>query len=269
MNGSTKYWESFKLGLQISLEYRVDFLLRIVSTIIPTITQLFLWNAMFESSESGIVYGYTYSSMIMYTILAGVVSKLMAAGCEWDVASDIRDGGLNKYIVKPMGYFRYRICCFLGQKSVQLFIFSIILAVILIVARVNAFFTVSIERILGFILAALLGILINMFLGFMVSVVAFWMTEAWSAFLILSLAINVASGGVFPLDIFGEKVLTILKFLPFQYTTYFSINILNGTVASSDIAQGLGIQMVWIILLAFALQVLWKIGLRKYEAVGG
>ena len=263
------YWKSFKLGLQNSLEYRFDFLLGIVSTIVPTITQLFLWTAMFESSENGIVYGYTYSSMIMYTILAGVVSKLMAAGCEWDVAGDIRDGGLNKYIVKPMGYFRYRVCCFLGQKSVQFILFLMIFAVILIIARINSFFTVSPERLIYFAVSAVLGIMINMFLGFMVSVIAFWITEAWSAFLILSLAINIASGGVFPLDIFGEKILAVLKVLPFQYTVYFPINILNGNIPIGEILPSLCIQAVWIIILCFLLQVLWKIGLKKYEAVGG
>lgn len=269
MNRNAKYWRSVKLGIQSALEYRMDFLLSIVSTIIPTITQLFLWNAIFESSESGIVYGYTYSSMIMYTILAGIVSKLMASGCEWEVAADIRDGGLNKFIVKPVGYFRYRICCFLGQKSIQLIMFAIILAVILCVAHIKSFFTVPINHILFFSIAVVLGLLINMFLGFIVSVISFWITEAWSAFMILNLAVSVASGGVFPLEVFGEKAMTVLKYLPFQYTVYFPINILNGSIGIEEIIHSLCIQTVWIVILGFLLQGLWSIGLRKYEAVGG
>ncbi|SHK00334.1 ABC-2 type transport system permease protein [Anaerocolumna jejuensis DSM 15929] len=269
MKKKEMYLRSFQIGLQNSMEYRFNFILSIFSTIVPTITQLFLWNAMFESSATGRVYGYTYSSMIMYTILAGVVSKLMAAGCEWSVAADIRDGGLNKYIVKPIGYFRYQFCCFLGQKSVQSAVFTVILAIILVVAKANSFFSVAPVRLLYFAAAVVLGILINMFLGFMVSAVAFWITEAWSAFLILGLAINIASGGVFPLDIFGEKVVTVLKFLPFQYTVYFPINILNGNIVIGDIFPSLCIQVAWIVILAFMLQLLWKIGLRKYEAVGG
>lgn len=263
------YTKSFKIGLQNSLEYRFDFLLGLVSTVVPTITQLFIWNALFESSKSGIVYGYTYSSMIMYTVLAGIVSKLVEAGCEWDIANDIRDGGLNKYIVKPIGYFKYRICCFLGQKSVQFAICGILFAIILATAQMKAFFYVAPERIFCFIPAILLGIAINMFLGFMVSLVAFWITEAWAAFLILNLVINIASGGVFPLDIFGEQVLTVLRFLPFQYTVYFPINILNGSVAIQDILPNLLIQLVWVGILSLLLNLLWNIGLKKYEAVGG
>lgn len=263
------YSKSFIIGLQNSLEYRFDFLLGLVSIIIPTVIQFFLWTAMFESSKTGMVYGYTYSSMIMYTILAGIVSKLVAAGCEWDVANDIRSGGLNKYIVKPIGYFRYQICCFLGKKSVQFVIFTMIFAVILAIAKWKAFFTVEPIRLLYFIVAVLLGIVINMFLGFIVSISAFWITEAWAAFLILSLAINIASGGVFPIDIFGQGVVTVLKYLPFQYTIYFQINILNGNITLGDILPSIAIQVAWILLLTFILQVLWKIGLKKYEAVGG
>lgn len=263
------YSKSFNIGLQNSLEYRFDFLLGIVSTVIPTITQYFLWTAMFESSETGIVYGYSYSSMIMYTILAGIVSKLVAAGCEWEVAGDIRDGGLNKYIVKPIGYFKYQICCFLGKKSMQLIIFSIIFAVILAIAGMKSYITVPLIRLLYFIAAIILGIVINMFLGFIVSVSAFWITEAWAAFLILGLAINIASGGVFPLEVFGEKAAAVLRLLPFQYTVYFQINILNGNIPLGDILPNIAIQAVWIVLLAILIQVLWKIGLKRYEAVGG
>lgn len=269
MNSMQMYTKSFKIGLQNSLEYRIDFLLGLVSVIIPTVIQLFLWTAMFESSETGLVYGYTYSSMIMYTILAGIVSKLVTAGSEWDVANDIRNGGLNKYIVKPIGYFRYQISCFLGRKSVQFVIFTLIFTGILVLAQINSFFSVGAVRLFYFAIAIIMGIVINMFLGFIVSTVAFWITEAWAAFMILNLAINIASGGVFPLDIFGDKVVNVLKFLPFQYTIYFQINILNGNIALGEILPQIMIQAVWILLLILILQVLWNIGLKKYDAVGG
>ncbi len=263
------YIKSFKIGLQNSLEYRFDFILGIISTIVPTVTQYFIWTALFESSKTGIVYGYTYSSMIMYTILAGIISKLVTAGCEWELANDIKNGGLNKYIVKPMGYFKYQICCFLGKKSVQFFIFTIIFSIILVIASMKSFFRVEPIRLLYFAVAVLLGIIINIVLGFVVSVIAFWITEAWGAFLILGLVINIVSGGVFPLDVFGEHITNILRFLPFQYTIYFQINILNGNIKVEEILPSMIIQVVWIILLSLLLQILWKIGLKKYEAVGG
>lgn len=269
MKGTEMYTKSFKIGLQSSLEYRFDYILGIIGTIIPTIVQFFLWTAMFESSKNQSLYGYTYSSIIMYTILAGIVSSLVACGVEWEIASDIRDGGLNKYIVKPIGYFRHRVCCFFGQKSIQLIIFSLILAIILIIAKSASFFSAEPIRICYFVVAIILAIIINMFLWFIASIVAFWITEAWAAFLILSLVINAASGGVFPLDIFGETVVNILRFLPFEYTIYFPINIINGGISTEKILPMLVIQLVWVVLLTFLLQVFWKIGLKKYEAVGG
>ena len=44
---------------------------------------------------------------------------MVATGFEWEIADDIKNGGLNKYVIKPVGYLPYRIACFLGQKSFQ------------------------------------------------------------------------------------------------------------------------------------------------------
>lgn len=269
LKNTKMYTKSFQIGLQNAMEYRVNFILSIISTIIPIIVQYFLWQAIYEQAESGVVYGYTYSSMIMYTILAAIISRVVAGTVQWEVYGDIRDGGLNKYIVKPMGYFRYRISCYLGQKSIELSLFALIFIGILSVTSIQGFFRVEGARLGWFIIIIILANILNMLLGFITSVITFWITEAWGAFMILNLVINVASGGVFPLDIFGEKVVKFLGYLPFQYTIYFPINVLNGTIEAERIVSGVCIQLAWILILTFALQIVWKIGLRKYEAVGG
>jgi ABC-2 type transport system permease protein len=95
------------------------------------------------------------------------------------------------------------------------------------------------------------------------------MTDAWGLFVIFGLVANVLSGGIFPLDIFGSTLKTIFGFLPFQYTIYFSVNILAGREGGSKIAFGLAIQLVWIVMMFAVTNIIWKIGMKKYVAVGG
>jgi ABC-2 type transport system permease protein len=109
-----KYLKAFQLGIQSAMEYRADFILSLCSGGFIILIQCFLWTAVFDSSPHPVVYGYTFPQMIAYSIMAGLVAKIVAAGFQWEIVADIKNGGLNKFIVQPMSYFLYRICCFLG-----------------------------------------------------------------------------------------------------------------------------------------------------------
>ena len=85
----------------------------------------------------------------------------------------------------------------------------------------------------------------------------------------VSVVIVVISGGIFPMDIFGEKFAFVMGLLPFGYTTQFPSNIINGRFDTVQIATGLLCQLFWIVLLFFAGKVMWKRGLHRFAAVGG
>ena len=72
-----------------------------VSTIFPIIIQTFLWNYLYGHGDAGAMTGYSYSQIMVYTLLAGMVSKLVYTGFEYAVNEDIKTGGLNKYLVRP------------------------------------------------------------------------------------------------------------------------------------------------------------------------
>lgn len=258
-----------KLGLQSAMEYRANFLLSIVSAIFPMVIQIFMWTAIYKNNQHITIFGYTYVQMITYSILAAIISKLVATGVEWEVANDIRDGGLNKFIVQPISYFLYRICCFMGQKLMQLIIFIILLIIIFAAIKFNFSLEIVPLRVVFFIIAIILAMGLNLLIAFCVSIIAFWITEAWAMFMIINLLINVASGGVFPLDIFGGRVLQVLNLLPFKYIIYFPISIINGKIGYFEIIYGGVIQIGWLILLTIIARAVWNIGMKRYVAVGG
>lgn len=269
LKSALKYFKSFGLGLQSAMEYRADFLLSLVSGAFAVAIQCFLWTAIYGSGAGRTVYGYTYGQMMAYTVMAGVVSKLVSTGFEYEISDDIKNGGLNKFIVQPIGYFTYRISCFFGRKSLQLGI--ILILTVSILAVFNSFFKIEMSsaRLLLFILPLLLALTLNFFIFLCVSTLAFWMTEIWAVFIGMNLIINILSGGVFPLEIFGERALKIFDLLPFKYTIYYPTNILNGKLPADAIVQGMLIQLVWIALLLALSKLLWKAGMKKYIAVGG
>lgn len=96
----------FGMGMQKAMAYRSDFFISLISSVFPIIMQAYLWTALFQVGAAD-TNGYTYEQMILYTLLAGVTSRLVSTGFELDVARDIKNGELNRYLVKPVHYSGY------------------------------------------------------------------------------------------------------------------------------------------------------------------
>lgn len=71
------YRQIYKLGFRKSYEYRANFYMGLVSVIFPLMIQYFLWSGLFSSSQSGIVFGYTFTQMFAYAVFASLVTKIM------------------------------------------------------------------------------------------------------------------------------------------------------------------------------------------------
>ena len=112
----SKYTKAFEMGFATALEYRINFLISLISAAYPILIQTFMWTAIFAASEGGVVYGYTYRQMLAYTFLAGLVARIVRTGFEYDIMEDIKNGKFSLFLVQPVGYFPYRLCSYLGQK---------------------------------------------------------------------------------------------------------------------------------------------------------
>jgi ABC-2 type transport system permease protein len=264
-----KYAKSFELGFQTALEYRINFLISLVSAAYPIFIQTFLWTAIYQNSTEQVVYGYTYRQMIAYTFLAGLVARLVRTGFEYEIMDDVKSGKYSKFLVQPLGYFPYRLCSYFGQKLPgQSMIFGILAVVLL---GLNTFwgFPLELPRVLAFLVTLLLATGLNFLIFYCFSAVAFWIVEIGFLFEGIRIVTILLSGGIFPLEVFGERFLQVVNLLPFKYTVNFPINVLNGKVAPAEIILGIGVQCLWIAGCLLLAKALWREGSKRYVAVGG
>jgi len=264
-----KYQASFLMGLERSLEYRFEFFINIISTFFPIIIQVFLWFAIYSGTGQGQMYGYSLPQMLAYVAIAGAVGKFVVTGIEYMVNEDIHSGGLAVFLVKPVKYVRFRIFQVMGEKFTSSITMLIFTAAVIAVLRISVGFEINFWNILSFIIALLLAAFLNFYIFFLVSISAFWLTEVGRFFHALQVIIMVISGGVFPISVFGEGYVAVSRYFPFQYTTYFPIGVLTGAVNTTEIYTGIFLQIVWIIILWLVSNVLWRVGLKRYVAVGG
>jgi hypothetical protein len=125
------------------------------------------------------------------------------------------------------------------------------------------------EFLLLFIPVLALATILNFYLFFLVSISAFWLIEVGRFFHTIQIVVMVISGGVFPITVLGNTFVSIVKLLPFTYTIYFPISVVTGALNSHDIFIGMLIQIIWIFVLYLLTKQLWRMGIKKYVAVGG
>lgn len=269
MSTYLKYTRVFKLGVQASLEYRLDFALTLVSAFFPILIQYYIWTAVYGQSETGEFFGYTYGEMILYTIVAAIVTKIVSTNMDHVIASDIKDGALNKHLVQPANYFGLKLFSMLGQKMFFLGTMLVILFMVLLYFTGLYDVRIPLANLICFVAAIGLSLILGFLISYTIAAIAFWLSEISYFFEMTGLFVIILSGGVFPIEVFGPAMNAILSYLPFKYTIYFPANVINGKLALHEIMNGLLMQGFWIVMMLIVSKAVWRIGLKKYLGLGG
>lgn len=276
MTAAAKYSRSFGLGLKAALEYRFNFFLMVFSAAWPVIIQTALWIALYAPGTAGgqgsdgseDLFGFTFAQMVAYTVIAQLVSRLVRTGFEYEINEDIKGGGLDRYLVKPMNYFGLRLCAFLGDKSMQTAFMAVLLAAAVGVLALVLGFPVSLVSALAFALSLPVAFALNFLIFWCVGMAGFWLTDIGFLFEAVRIVIISAAGGIFPLEVLGARTASILRLLPFRFTIQFPTELLAGRVPGSEILPSFAVAVLWMAILAVVSRLLWKAGVRRFAAVG-
>jgi ABC-2 type transport system permease protein len=122
---------------------------------------------------------------------------------------------------------------------------------------------------LAFLVTLVLAMALNFLIFYGISAMAFWIVDVGFLFEGIRIVTVLLSGGIFPLEVFGSRFVQVMNFLPFKYTVNYPINVLNGILSPAGIGQGMLIQCFWIIVCLALSNLLWRVGSRRYVAVGG
>src|SRR6516164_4100590 len=111
-----KYWHVIGIGIQSNLAYRVNYLTRTLFSFIPLFAMLSLWRTIYQNHSGGSS-GFSQADMMFYYLLVAVVDVLTAVNeDDWQIASDIREGNISQFLLKPIDYLWYRLCLFCSGR---------------------------------------------------------------------------------------------------------------------------------------------------------
>jgi ABC-2 type transport system permease protein len=264
-----KYLKVFDIGLQNNFVYRWNFFLRSLFGLFPLLGTVFIWGAIFEAKGGGIN-NFDYASVVYYFLLVLVLDGLITPGDdEWQVATDIRDGQMNAFLVKPMNYFVYRMALFVSNRLLYTLMTLPLILLIFVVFRHYLVWPSSWTTWILTMISVLFAASLQFLIAYSVAMLAFWMLEISTVVFIIYSFEYFLSGHMFPLGLMPMAFQNILKLLPFPYEIYFPISIFMGQVRGAELWKGLLIQFCWVLIIAFGANALWQRGLKQYQAVGG
>lgn len=229
----------------------------------------FLWDAVF--SEPGrVVFGYDRTKILTYIFGLLIVRAFVLSARTVDVAGNISSGDLSNYLLKPMSFFKYWITRDFSSKALNLVFAVVETAILYILLKPPFFIQTNPLSLFGFLLAILLAISIFFLIVFITSAAPFWAPEiAWGAqFLVIVIVIEFLSGALFPLNILPGYIQNVLYLTPFPYLIYFPLQIYLGSITGIEMLKGIIISSVWVVILWYGMNMVWKRGLRLYQAHG-
>jgi ABC-2 type transport system permease protein len=266
----TKYISVFAIGIQNTFVYRWNYFLRALFGLIPLAGTVFLWNAIFQEPGGQGFGGYNYGSMIYYYLLTILASNLVTpTEDEWQIAADIREGQINSFLTKPLNYLGYRTSIFLAARLVYTLVTIIPVALIFYYFRDYIQLPASYSTWFVALISLGMAAFIQFFITYSLAMIAFWILEISTVVFIVYSFEYFLGGQMFPIDIMPASVQAALKWLPFYYELFCPVAIFLERLRGPELIQALAIQIGWLLITWSVASVMWKRGLRHYQAVGG
>jgi ABC-2 type transport system permease protein len=233
------------------------------------IAAMALWRAIFAGGKETIA-GYTLAQMLSYYLIVTLVETTTAVTeDEWQIATDIKDGQISQFLVRPVDYLHYRLCLFSANRLIYTAVAFLPMTAIVFWNLQYLLPPANVAACLGFICALALSALLQFLLAYLTALMAFWVLEISTLSFMLLAAQRLASGEMFPLDLLPGWLNQALMLTPFPYCMFFPVSVYMGRVAGPELVNGLLMQGMWVVVLFAISRLVWYRGLRTYTAVGG
>jgi ABC-2 type transport system permease protein len=172
---------------------------------------------------------------------------------------DIRNGGLEPYLLRPQSYLPQRVAPAIGEAAVRLVVLGAAgLAAIAISGRPLP----TVGVFLALIVLGSLSCVVGTLLYVLVGLAAFWMRRVLPAMLIVQKLSFLLGGLLAPISLYPDWLFSIAKATPFGAHLYW-VAVQTMAPSARLFWIGIGWQILWSMVLGALCTAVWRAGLRK------
>jgi len=260
------YLTVMRTAVAVQFQYRTANYAYMIGMVVEPVIYLVVW-ARVAGAQGGAVDGITAGKFAAYYIVWTLVRNMNIVFTPFGWEERIRQGRLSAMLVRPVHPIHYDLAYFAGWKVVVVLLWLPIAAVLTLIFRPT--FDVSALEVLVFLVAIWGAYLIRSMLLWVLGMVTFWTTRVSALYDIYFTAELLLSGRLVPLALLPAWAVTVADVLPFKYSFGYPIEVLAGDLSTRELLTGLAAQAGWIAAGALLVAAVWRVGVRRYSAVGG
>ena len=258
------YWVYLKTSLALQFQYRVAMAIWMLNRVVEPTVYLVVWSTV--AASRGGVGGYDAADFAAYFITLMVVNQLTFTWIIHEFEWRVRSGELSSMLLKPIHPIHSDIADNLGYKVLTLVIIAP--AAVLLSVLFKPAFELRAASLALAAAALVVAYLIRFFIDWAFALSAFWTTRTAAINQIYFLLLLFCSGRLAPLELFPGWLERITWYLPFRWAVWFPVELALGRLSPEVIAAGFRMQALWLALGLLLLRAVWRLGIRKYAAVG-
>ena len=260
------YLTTARMAIASEFQYRTGHYFFLLGMIAEPVIYLVVWTTIADQqggSVDGLTAGYFAAYYIVWTLVRNM--NIVFGAPYWE--HRIREGELNRDLLRPVLPLHYDIAYFAGWKVVV-----IVLWIPLAIALSFLFdpmLSPNPQQVATFAIAIWGAYLVRTMFQESLGMLCFWTTRGAAVFDLWMAAELLLSGRLVPMPLMPDWVQELARFLPFQWAFYFPIETLVGDLSGTELLRGLAAQLLWILIGLAIFRVAWRFAIRRYSAVGG
>ncbi len=260
------YLANMKIAIQAQFQYRAQNYFYMIGMIAEPVIYLVVWSAVANQQPGGAVGGYTAGSLAAYYIVWTLVRNMNIVFTPYGGEERIQRGQLSGELLRPIHPLHSDVAYFAGWKVVVIVLWLPLAAVLALIFRPSVHPTLL--QGVVFFFAIWGAYLIRTMALSLLGMITFWTTRVGAIYELYFALELILSGRLVPLTLMPAWVQQLAPFLPFQWTFYFPIDALVGSLSPAQLLSGLAFQMLWILAGIGLVNLVWHFGIRRFSAVG-
>ena len=255
------YTKTAALGFLQVANYRTEVWFQVLQKVLVLAGIILLWSIIGTGST-----GQTYVQLIAYFLAANGIRELIDAQYGKfgsSMIEDIKAGKISAYLLQPTHTVFFMFFKHTGTRGV-----TIIFSLVYLIVGVMLVPPTSVVAGLLFLVVVAAGIVICLAQCTMVGSSAFWTTDAKGVKNVVNHFTKVFCGSLIPLTFFPAAFQVPVMLNPFAAYAYLPATLLQTKTINSFLLLQVGAAIIWAVVLLYISRLVWRKGVRHYEAIG-
>ena len=261
-----KYLYVIKTQIIKSMTYEFNVYGNIIMQTIIMITSAYFWRALYKGQ--GMVGDVDAESMLTYVVLSSVLSVLLITNVERRIEKSVEKGTVATDLMKPINLFGVYFAEDIG--AVIALVFQNMLPILIIGSlMIRVPVMADVHDLPLFLISVIESFLINWFIAALFGMIAFTAVNIDALIQVKKHLLRLLSGSIIPVWFFPAGVARVLESLPFVYIYQLPLSIYIGRGTRAEHLRQMGIQSIWLVILAAAFLIAQKKAAGKVMVQGG